>query len=197
MEDWEQRYREEDVPWDLGEAAPPFREVVENWPIVDWWNEGTVLVPGCGRGYDAALLHRTGQKVIGLDLSATALQQARELHGEGPGLRWVEGNLFSPDVRNGLTVDAVWEHTCFCAINPEQRPDYVDAMAELLAPGARLIGLFFLNPDVKAGPPFGARREDIIRLLAPSFTLGRNEVPASSTPARAGREWLAEFIRKD
>ena len=54
---------------------------------------GEVLVPGCGRGHEAALLAELGFEAIGLDLSGEALQEARRLHGaDRPGLRWLQAS---------------------------------------------------------------------------------------------------------
>ena len=49
--DWNERYRTEDTPWDKGKPAPG---------LVDWLAKrqmspnNRVLVPGCGKGHDAA-----------------------------------------------------------------------------------------------------------------------------------------------
>jgi cyclopropane fatty-acyl-phospholipid synthase-like methyltransferase len=42
-------------------------------------NDGNVLVPGCGRGYDVFLLASPERKVVGLDLSETCIQQCLEV----------------------------------------------------------------------------------------------------------------------
>lgn len=195
MEDWEQCYREGEIPWDKGEGAPPLRQVLEEWPR-EWWGEGSVLVPGCGRGHDVALLRASGLEAVGLDLSASALSEARKLYGEEDGVRWMEGDLFDPVLQEKLSVGAVWEHTCFCAIDPAERGAYVEAMAALLPPGGRLIGVFYLDPGVEEGPPFGATQEEVEAVFRPYFDRGREEVPRLSYPSRTGGEWLAEFVRK-
>jgi thiopurine S-methyltransferase len=194
MEEWEQFYQEGVPPWDHREASPPLRQVLEEWPR-EWWGEGAVLVPGCGRGHDVALLAEHGIKAVGLDLSPTALGQARGLYGEGEDRVWVEGDLFDSELAERVQVGAVWEHTCFCAIDPAQRSDYVAAMASLLSPGSRLIGVFYLTPDAETRPPLAATREEIEEVFGPFFERGREEVPHRSYPTRVGAEWLVEFLR--
>jgi SAM-dependent methyltransferase len=191
--DWEQNYRDGVFPWDKGEPAPPLLQVLEEWPR-DWWGEGPVLVPGCGRGHDVELLRREGMAAVGLDVSTSALGLARELYGDDG--QWMVGDLFDAGLAAELKVGAVWEHTCFCAIDPERRPDYVLAMASLLPPGGRLIGVFYLDPGVEEGPPFGSTREEIEGLFEGLFERGREEIPHRCYPSREGREWLVEFIRK-
>lgn len=55
----------------------------------------------------------------------------------------MKGDLFDPAVQKRMGITAVWEHTCFCAIEPSQRSAYARALAALLRPGQRLLGLFF------------------------------------------------------
>jgi thiopurine S-methyltransferase len=91
---------------------------------------GTVLVPGCGRGHEAALLTELGYEVVGLDFSTEAIKEARLLSGpDRPQLRWLCADLFAPAalIAAGLdeeSFDGVVEHTCFCAIDPALREAY-------------------------------------------------------------------------
>lgn len=191
--DWEQHWIEGDTPWDKGEAAPPLLEYLDDWD--DGFIRGArVLVPGCGSGHDVRALAAAGARVTGLDLSPTAVEVAREQATED-GEDYLEGDLFEWSGQ-GL-YDAIWEHTCFCAIGPEDRPRYAEAVARLLRPGGRLIGVFYLNPDNdEGGPPFASSREEILRHLEPSFSLEREKVPDRAFPSREGREWLAQLIRQ-
>ena len=102
-----------------------------------------------------------------------------------------------PGLAERISVSAVWEDTCFCAIDPGPRSADVSAMAGLLEAGERVIAVFYLDPGVEKGPLFGAGREEMEAVFEPSFRLGREEVPQGCFPSRKGREWLAEFIRKD
>lgn len=44
--------------------------------------KGRSLVPGCGRGYDAIALGKSGYDSTGLDLSPTGIEQAKALLAE-------------------------------------------------------------------------------------------------------------------
>ena len=76
---------------------------------------------------------------------------------------------------------------------------YVHAAERWLAPGGRLVAIFFLDPpsrgDGEAGPPFGATREEIRQLFGPKFALERESVPNRAYHERVGREWVVEFVR--
>lgn len=196
MEDWDQRYRDGDTPWDRGEAAPPLRQVLADWPR-EWWAGGPVLVPGCGRGFDAALLAERGLSVVGLDLSSHAVAAAEQTHGGGrEDLKFVQGDLFDLSLAERLLVRVVWEHTCFCAIDPGQRAAYVQAMAGFLEVGERLMGVFYTDPDAEDGPPYAVSKEELADLFAPFFTWGRSEIPRECFSTREGCELLVEFVRR-
>ena len=65
-----------------------------------------VLEAGCGEGRDAALLTRSGAKVIGLDLSTGLLEVARRQY---PEIEFIEGNLLALPF-NDQQFDGVWAH---------------------------------------------------------------------------------------
>jgi len=83
-----------------------------------------MLVPGCGRGHEVALLADLGFSAIGLDFSGEALRAARRLHGEtNENLQWLQADLFDIEAlaAAGLTagsLSGIVEHTCFCASAP-------------------------------------------------------------------------------
>ncbi len=55
-----------------------------------------VVDTACGTGQHAAMFHDWGLRVEGADISGNMLQRARDLHGEPPGLRWVERGYDQP-----------------------------------------------------------------------------------------------------
>jgi len=199
MTDWETRYRQGDTPWEKGEAAPPLIELLEKWEIEPAWGGGTVLVPGCGFGHDVREIARCGVEVLGVDLSAAAVEGADRF--EKVGLEsYRQADLFD---RSWWPVEGFagwWEHTCFCAIDPSDRPRYAEAAGALVKPGGWLCGVFFLTPNDPGeegqGPPFESTREEIIARLEPWFELVEGWVPATGYPGRVGREWLATFRRR-
>ena len=197
MIDWNERWRKSDTPWEKGYAAPPLTEFLDD-PSAELFQARRVLVPGCGSGHDVRELARRGIRATGLDLSAIALETARAVPAEGDE-DYLAGDLFESDWRLGRSFDAVWEHTCFCAIDPSMRPAYVRAMAEILPPGGHLTGVFYLNPrdrgEAAQGPPFEASRVEILALFAPWFELRKDRVPTRAYPGREGREWLVVLER--
>ncbi len=181
--DWNQAYQENFTPWDKGLPSPPLVE----W-LADNTLSGRVLVPGCGLGHDVAYLVSRGIDAYGLDIAPTAVARAQEQH---PQLaeRFVCANLFEFEGQ----YDAIVEHTCLCALPPEWRTKYRDAVASLLKPGGLMVGVFYINPEMdpgESGPPFGISMDDLTALFAERFQVVASHVPAAAYPGREGRECL-------
>jgi SAM-dependent methyltransferase len=198
--DWDDHYQRNDTPWDKGAPAPP---------LLEWLAQpghflaGDVLVPGCGFGHDVRAIAAAGRPatICGLDVSPAALARARQQPAVGAE-SYLEADLFNlpPELRGRF--DWVFEHTCFCAIDPARRPEYVDAVAAALRPGGRLLAIFYLTPwhhgesaPPGGGPPFGATKDELDRLFAPRFDLLEQWTPTRAYPGREGRELMRLFRR--
>lgn len=197
MTDWNQRYLADDTPWEKGSPAPPLLQLLERKDN-EIWGEGTILVPGCGTGHDVRALAREGMQILGVDLAEEAIARA-EAHPEVGKESYQLGDFLSADWREGKSFSAIWEHTCFCAIDPSHRPDYAKACAALVEPGGHLIGVFFLTPhdpgEETQGPPFGTSIEELDTHFCPWFQRIDSCVPVNAYPGREGREWLAIYQR--
>lgn len=196
MSVWEQQYREGNTPWDKGEPSPGLLEFLEERPL-----NGSVLVPGCGFGHDVRAIARRGgvSEVVGLDVAPSAVRVAGEMPGTGLE-RYQTGDFLDlpADLRGRF--DWVWEHTCFCAIDPSHRESYALAAHAALREGGRFLGVFYLDPyddeHPEGGPPFGASKGEIAQLFDRLFVLERTWEPRGAYPGREGREWMAEMRRK-
>ncbi|MEO1002119.1 MAG: methyltransferase domain-containing protein [Cyanobacteria bacterium J06638_7] len=191
---WDQRYREGGDGWELGQPAPPLAAFLRHDRRAPQPG-GPVLVPGCGRGHDAALLAELGFAVVGLDFSAEALAEARRLHGpDRAGLRWLQADLFDPAAlaAAGLgpgSLGGVLEHTCFCAIDPAQRQAYIATVARLLQPGGWLLGLFWCHGR-PGGPPWGSDPQALARQWRQAGLAAQIWEPARGSISSRRDEWL-------
>ena len=101
----------------------------------------SVLDAGCGTGRVAIELARDGIAVIGVDVDASMLAEARR---RGPGLEWVEADLSELDL--GRTFDVVLlagNVPLFCP--GPQRSGLVQACAAHVGPGGHLIAGYSLH----------------------------------------------------
>ncbi len=199
--DWDELYREGHTPWDKGSAAPPLLEWIAAHPDQIG---GHILVPGSGPGHDVrALAVLPGVvKAVGLDLSPVATARASALPRAGVE-RHVTGDLFDLAPEHRGTYDWVWEHTCFCAIDPASRAAYVEAVHATLKPGGQLLGVFYLDPyddehPPGGGPPHGCNVAELEERFAGSgrFKIEESYVPAKSYPGREGLERLVRMVRQ-
>lgn len=180
--DWEQRYQTNDMPWEKGYAAPPLENYLKFNKI-----EGEVLVPGCGLGHDTRLLADRGARVTGLDIASTAIERAKQFGGK---VDYILGDFFDlPEILKNK-FDYMVEHTCFCAIEPNQRKNYVRSAWETLNSTGKLFGIFYLNPKVEEGPPFGVEVGELDLLFEPYFILKEEWKPLQCYEGREGKELI-------
>jgi SAM-dependent methyltransferase len=199
MPDWDAHYREGNMPWDKGAPAPPLVEWIENNP---GRLTGRGLVPGCGLGYDVRLLAAAGAgAVTGLDLSPTAIEMAGEITPAG-GEDYLVADLFSYADEHRGSFDWIWEHTLFCAIDPEERARYLSAVSTLLKPGGLLLAVFFLDPyddehQPGGGPPHGCHEDELRERFVGSglFEWLHSYVPVRAYPGREDAELVVELRR--
>ena len=184
---WEDLYARGADGWELGGPA---------LPLVDFFagarlDGARVAVPGCGRGHDVRFLAGLGYEVVGFDFSPAALAAARALAArEGSPARFEARDVFTlgRDLPNAF--DGAWEYTCFCAIDPGRRAEYVASLAGVVRPGGWLLACFFPLRGAPAGPPFPVSVTEVRRVLRPAFRIERGFAPLRSARGRQGREWM-------
>jgi SAM-dependent methyltransferase len=140
-------------------------------------------------------LARRGVDAVGLDIAPLALDLARR-HAPVAGENYMRGDLFHlpPECRGAF--DGAFEHTCFCAIDPLLRTEYVAAVRNVLRPGGRLFAVFFLDPGNDGdGPPFGCTTAELDRLFARNFRLIEEHAEIPTYAEREGRELLRLYER--
>ncbi len=198
MTDWNERYRAGDMPWEKGRPAPPLLELLDKCGT-EIWGAGPVLVPGCGYGHDVRALAARGISAVGLDLAPAALEMARDFPKTGAESYEI-GDFLDPAWRQGRKFTAIWEHTCYCAIDPARRADYAVAAADCLEEGGLLAGVFFLNPhdpgEDDTGPPWAATIVELEARFSADFRRVDSWVPQAAFPGREGREWIALFEKR-
>lgn len=187
---WEQKYQESDDLWDLGGPAPPFINLLAstNPP-----QPGKIAVLGCGKGHDALLFAEAGFKVAGFDFAPTAISeatttaQARKIEAQ-----FFQQDIFSLNREFAHSFDYVLEHTCFCAISPEKRSQYVEVVKTILRPQGKIIALFYTHNRL-GGPPFGVKPQEVLDYFTPHFDPLVFQVAQDSITRRQGDEHLAIF----
>ena len=191
--DWNQAYESGDTPWDKGRAAPPLVAFLETRRIA-----GRVLVPGCGTGHDVRALSAQGAEVTGLDLAPLALERARN-HPPAGTERYLEGDFLElPDELRGA-FDWVVEHTCLCALEPDDRARYARSVHAALRPCGHYLAIFYRHIEdyTGDGPPHPITASGIETLFGAQFETLESFVPAESYESRpAGSEEVRLMRRR-
>lgn len=180
---WQQVYDTEPRPgWDMDAPTPLLAELLDlGRPTVG----SQLAVPGCGFGHDAAELARRGFRVTAFDFAPAALAGARARYGEG--VAWRADDWFTTPTG---PFDAVFDHTCFVAMEPDRREAYVARTAELLKPGGLWLLAAFHDVQGRPGPPFALPLAELRLLVEGPFEVLHLAPATRSHPRRAGREML-------
>ncbi|MGZ3770903.1 MAG: class I SAM-dependent methyltransferase [Bdellovibrio sp.] len=169
--------------WNLGKPAEALVDMLPRLKI----SRSRVLVLGCGEGHDAAFFAKAGHVVTAVDFSAEAIERAKDLYGDLEKIRFIQADIFKLPQEFDQAFDIIFEHTCFCAINPTKRQDLVKIWNRCLVSGGHLMGVFFAF-EKRQGPPYGGTEWELRELLKSSYQpifWGRWQ---KSLPARQGKE---------
>lgn len=170
------------MPWEKGAPAPGLVDFLATHRELPG---ETVCVPGGGTGHDAGQWAQAGFRVYGYDIAASAIQLSRERsRAEGWRAEFRRADFLRAEPP--FQFDWLFEHTLFCAIQPEERDLYVRAVHRWLKPGGHYLAVNYFIADTD-GPPFGVNRAELWERFSPHFELLQEWVPRSY-PNRTGLE---------
>lgn len=144
---WDDRYRQEDTPWDTGIVPPELQELVHSGQLRP---PGVTLDLGCGTGTNVNFLAGLGFTAIGVDLVWRAVAEARrKALAAGLPPRFFAGDVASLP----LHVQACFalDMGCLHSLASGQRERYARSLAGLLLPGA-LYMLYGFDQEPGSGP---------------------------------------------
>ncbi len=194
---WDDSYTaEEPPPWDIGRPQPAFVRLAESGLLT-----GQVLDVGCGTGEQSLLAASHGARATGVDLSPTAIAQARAKAAQrGLDVRF-RGVTDALDLGQlDPNFDVIIDGGVFHVYSAEDRPRYVPRRAADRRPAGTLYLMCF--SDRQPGD-WGPRRvrEDELRAsfsdhwAVQSITADTFEIRPMGGTTRA-QAWLAVFTRR-
>lgn len=186
---WQQRYLENNIPWDAGKPTPPIVEFADS--LLD--KSIDILIPGAGNAHEAGYLFEKGFTNVWIcDWAPEALNKFSASYPAFPSSQILAMDFF--DISQSF--DLILEQTFFCALASESRTDYVTKTAALLRDEGRLAGVLFANPFPFDGPPFGGTKDEYLRLFSPKFYIEKLELCYNSIPPRKDNELFINFVKK-
>jgi SAM-dependent methyltransferase len=127
------RYREH---WD---SLTPASDLVGFLAAGTLLPAATVVDLGCGAGTNAVFIAGLGFRVIGVDISPSALEIARgRAVAAGVTVDWRRGSVLDLPVDSG-SIDLAYDRGCFHGIGAADRDLYADEVHRVLRPGGRLL----------------------------------------------------------
>lgn len=160
--EWEGRYQSGQTGWDRGCASP----ALSHWLKTQTLTPCSLLIPGCGRGYEVVVLAQQGFQVTAVDLAPSAITATNK--------RLAQHNVTATIQQKNLLTwepekpfDAIYEQTSLCALQPETWNDYSDRLFRWLKPKGQLFALFMQTNQLD-GPPFHCGLENMETLFPPS-----------------------------
>jgi SAM-dependent methyltransferase len=181
---WTDIYQTEANPgWNLNQPAEAFKDMLPRLKLP----KSRILVLGAGEGHDAAFFAQAGHVVTAVDFSKEAIKRGKEKYAGLTNLHFEEMNIFHIPPEWNHSFDIVVEHTCFCAIPPDQRNELVRLWRRMLHEEGQLMGVFFAM-EKRSGPPYGGTEWELRKRLQNYFQFlfwGRWR---QSLPQREGRE---------
>jgi hypothetical protein len=140
------RYAAGRTPWDFGGVPAALKSFLAGSST-----PGSVLIPGCGSGYEVQAFHTAGRDLTGIDFSSAAVDQAKRIVGV-LAERILLGDFFIHDF-GARRFDLIYERTFLCSMPPSRWPDYANRAADLLSAGEKLIGIFLYAEQTASGRP--------------------------------------------
>jgi len=188
---WENSYKTGEMTWDLGEPTPIFKNWIhsQKYPL-------TICVLGAGNGWDALYFAEKGHDVTAVDFADSAIaNMTYAAKKKKLNLNIVHEDIFKLENIYDAKFDIVLEYTCYCAIHPNKRINYIQIVNKLLKPSGKLVGILFPIDKMldDYGPPFGVDINATIIMFSKYFTLVTKEIPTLSVPKRQGREVFIIF----
>lgn len=190
---WEERYQKGQTGWDIGAVSTPLKEYIDQ--LAD--KSIRILIPGAGNGYEAAYLLEQGfTSTFMLDIAKPPLARFAERHPTFPKDQLIRANFFEHEG----TYDLIFEQTFFCSFAPTEvnRQAYVKKMYDLLKPGGKLVGLWFIFPLQKEQerPPYGGSLPEYRSYMEPWFEIKTFSEAYNSIKPRRGKEAFGIFQKK-
>ncbi|MBL9123051.1 MAG: methyltransferase domain-containing protein [Planctomycetaceae bacterium] len=159
--DWNDCYRDGNLPWDTGHPSSELQRVVGAHAI----RPGRALDIGCGTGTNSIWLAQQGFDVVGIDVAPLAVERAKQKAlAVDASARFVAGDVLAltdRDLRpHAGPFEFFFDRGCYHAVRRTEPNRYAAAVARQLARGARgLILAGNAREPHDPGPPVVSEQE--------------------------------------
>ena len=154
--DWNDRYRDGDLPWDTGRPSSELTRVIRQYAI----EPCRALEIGCGTGTNSVWLAQQGFEVTGVDLAPLAVEQAqRRARAAGVNVHFLAASVLELPALAGPFA-FFFDRGCYHAVRRSAPREYAPAVARQLAGDARgLVLAGNAREPHEPGPPVVTEEE--------------------------------------
>jgi SAM-dependent methyltransferase len=181
-------------PWDIGRPQTAFVRLASSGLL-----SGRVLDVGCGTGEHTLLAAAHGADAMGVDVSARAIERAREKAA----VQDVTARFEVVSALNlgqlAMTFDTVIDSGLFHVFDDEDRARYVTSLATVLRSGGRCYLMCFSDRQPGDWGPRRVRKDELVAAFAEGWNVG--DIAADTFAINLGfgapeaQSWLAAIRR--
>lgn len=180
---WNARWNESKIGFHQDRPTPL---LLQHWPSLCVPAGSRVFVPLCGKSLDLAWFASQGLDVLGVELSALAVEQFFAEHQLAPatrdsqygrhfsagGIEIICGDAFSLDAALLANCAAVFDRAALIALPDKLRSAYADSLYAALPAGCTglLVTLEYPQHE-KSGPPFSVDEAEVRERFGPRWRL--------------------------
>jgi thiopurine S-methyltransferase len=184
---WLQRWRENQIGFHQTHTTPSLER---HWSTLELPRGSCVFVPLAGKSLDLVWLAAQGHRVLGVELSALAVEQffaensltptVRESrygrHHVAGAIELIHGDAFALDEAALADCGGVYDRAALIALPPATRARYAGELYARLPPGCRGLLVTLEYPQAqKKGPPFSVEEAEVRALYEPRWDVERLE----------------------
>ena len=202
---WHRRWQKNEIGFHM---TDPHHFLQQFFPLLQTQPTDSLFVPLCGKSPDLVWLREEGLKVVGIELSRTAIVaffNENDLPGHwtdeavlpfcsAEGYKLYCGDFFDLTATEVSGINAYYDRGALVALPPEMRVRYVAHMAALMPPGGRVLLISYsYNQSETKGPPFSVPQQELEILFSESF---RVEILSEEDVLRSHQGLAARGVTK-
>jgi thiopurine S-methyltransferase len=180
---WLRRWQKNDIGFHM---TDPHHFLQKFFPLLQTQPTDSVFVPLCGKSPDLVWLREAGLKVVGIEMSQTAVEDFFDENGLvgqwatnadihcclAEGYKLFCGDFFSFSATELAGICAFYDRGALVALPPDMRIRYAAHLAALLSSDSRILLIgYTYNQSETNGPPFSVSQQELETLFVEKFRI--------------------------
>ena len=156
---WHERWQKGEIGFHQDRPHPA---LIKHFDALGLTPGARVFVPLAGKSRDLAWLAARGCAVVGIELSAIAVEEFVAENGAQPHVDMRCGDLFALTPQSLGPIDAIFDRAALVALPPPMRTRYAAKLRELATPGTRtLLVTMEYDQSRMRGPPHAVLPDEV------------------------------------